>query len=179
MNCKACGKDHDGSFGSGNFCSRSCSNSRGPRTDDFKKRVSEKLRGKPLTYVKPPLSEETKKKIGAALSGREITKHAKILPDDSVFVANSTYARGAVKKRIIRKKLIEYKCELCKIDSWQGQKLSLHLDHINGINNDHRLENLRFLCPNCHSLQDTYAGKNVKLKRLRRQSVTEAQLSLK
>lgn len=41
-----------------------------------------------------------------------------------------------------------------------GQSLSLQLDHINGINNDHRLENLRFLCPNCHSQTNTYAGKN-------------------
>ena len=40
------------------------------------------------------------------------------------------------------------------------KKLSLQLDHINGINNDHRIENLRFLCPNCHSQTETYAGKN-------------------
>ena len=38
----------------------------------------------------------------------------------------------------------------------------MHLDHINGINDDNRLENLRFLCPNCHSLTDTYCGKSNK-----------------
>lgn len=46
------------------------------------------------------------------------------------------------------------------IGEWQGQKLVLQLDHINGKNNDHRIENLRFLCPNCHSITETYAGKN-------------------
>lgn len=39
--------------------------------------------------------------------------------------------------------------------------LTLQLDHINRVNNDHRLTNLRFLCPNCHSQTDTYAGKNM------------------
>jgi 5-methylcytosine-specific restriction endonuclease McrA len=43
-----------------------------------------------------------------------------------------------------------------------GKPLSLHLDHKNGKNNDHRIENLRFLCPNCHSQTATYAGKNKK-----------------
>ncbi len=45
---------------------------------------------------------------------------------------------------------------------WLGKSLSLHLDHINGINNDNRLENLRILCPNCHSLKPTHRGKNRK-----------------
>jgi len=47
-------------------------------------------------------------------------------------------------------------CAICGITDWLGQSLSLHLDHINGINNDNRLENLRLLCPNCHSQTDTY-----------------------
>jgi Zn finger protein HypA/HybF involved in hydrogenase expression len=70
--------------------------------------------------------------------------------------------RKYIKKTIIKDKLIEYKCSICNLVEWQGQKLSLHLDHINGVNNDNRLENLRFLCPNCHSLTDTYCGKALK-----------------
>jgi RNA polymerase subunit RPABC4/transcription elongation factor Spt4 len=43
---------------------------------------------------------------------------------------------------------------------WNGKVLTLQVDHINGVNDDHRLENLRFLCPNCHSQTPTYAGSN-------------------
>lgn len=67
----------------------------------------------------------------------------------------------SVKKFIILHKLIKYQCSLCSIvDSHNGKPLVLHLDHINGIRTDNRLENLRFLCPNCHSQTDTYCGKN-------------------
>lgn len=55
---------------------------------------------------------------------------------------------------------IKYECVECGISEWKGKLLSLHLDHINGINNDDREDNLRLLCPNCHSLTETYCGKN-------------------
>ena len=62
---------------------------------------------------------------------------------------------------IIKRNLLEYKCSCCGIgDTWNEKKLVLQLDHINGVNNDHRLENLRFVCPNCHSQTSTYKGKN-------------------
>lgn len=70
--------------------------------------------------------------------------------------------RKNIKKIIIRDNLIPYQCKICSITEWNGQKLSLHLDHINGINNDNELNNLRFLCPNCHSLTESYCGKKLK-----------------
>lgn len=82
-------------------------------------------------------------------------------PLEEVLIENSNYSRNHLKKRIIANNILEYKCSLCNLqDIWNGRKISLHLDHINGINNDNRLENLRFLCPNCHSQTDTYSGKN-------------------
>jgi len=82
--------------------------------------------------------------------------------DEDVFVENSRYARHHIKRRLIQKNLIPYECSECKLEPiWNGKALSLQLDHINGINNDHRINNLRFLCPNCHAQQDTYAGKNI------------------
>ena len=74
------------------------------------------------------------------------------------------HSRSGVKRRIIRENLLPYKCNECGMDEWKGQKLSLHLDHINGNGWDHKLENLRFLCPNCHSLTENYTGKNIKNK---------------
>ena len=66
-----------------------------------------------------------------------------------------------MRKLILKENLIKYECFVCGLkDKWNGHKISLHLDHINGINGDHRLENLRFLCPNCHSQTKNYTGRN-------------------
>ena len=81
--------------------------------------------------------------------------------DEEIFIENSSVQRPIVRKKIIDENLLEYKCACCGISTWQGKDLSLELDHINGINNDHRLENLRFLCPNCHSQTETYGSKNL------------------
>jgi hypothetical protein len=82
-------------------------------------------------------------------------------PDDMVFVKESTVARGNVKRRIYQRKLLPIKCAMCGQDEmWHGKKMSLILDHINGVNNDHRLENLRLLCPNCNSTLPTHCGKH-------------------
>lgn len=81
---------------------------------------------------------------------------------DEILVENSTYVNiSCLKRRLVNEGRLEYKCAKCgNKGEWLGEKLVLQLDHINGKNNDHRIENLRFLCPNCHSITDTYAGKN-------------------
>ena len=73
--------------------------------------------------------------------------------------------RYNLKARLIRAGILENRCEQCGINEWRDAPLSCHLDHINGVKNDHRLENLRMLCPNCHSQTATYGGKNLKLRR--------------
>lgn len=83
------------------------------------------------------------------------------LSNDIVFVEQSTYPRHLIKRRIIKDNLIPCICAICNQEPiWHSHPLVLQLDHINGVNNDNRLSNLRFLCPNCHSQQKTYAGKN-------------------
>lgn len=83
--------------------------------------------------------------------------------DEDVFVENSTYARHRIKKRILKANLIEYKCNICQNGPWwMGQPMVLILDHINGVSNDNRLENLRFVCSNCDSQLPTYKSKNRK-----------------
>lgn len=87
-----------------------------------------------------------------------------VKPLSEILIKDSTYSNiGWLKKRILDEKLLVYKCEICENDGiWNNKVLKLHLDHINGINNDNRIENLRFLCPNCHSQTPTYSGKNKK-----------------
>ena len=83
---------------------------------------------------------------------------------NETLIDNSTYYnRTSLKARLFKSNLLENKCIECGIGSiWNGKKLVLHLDHINGKYNDNRIENLRILCPNCHSQTDTYSGKNMK-----------------
>lgn len=88
--------------------------------------------------------------------------YKKIYDLETVLCKNSTYNNQTLKKRIIKENLIPYKCIKCEnTGQWNGTELVLQLDHINGINNDNRIENLRFLCPNCHSQTSTFAGKNM------------------
>lgn len=82
------------------------------------------------------------------------------LSNDQIFVAGGG-DRTVVRRRIIADNLIEYRCALCGCGpEWNGEPLSLRLDHINGVNNDHRLSNLRFVCPNCDSQLATFGSRN-------------------
>jgi len=81
---------------------------------------------------------------------------------EEMLIENGIHGNNVVKKRILKEGLLEYKChnELCNNNGiWFGHKMALHLDHINGINNDYRIEKLRFLCPNCHAITKTWGNK--------------------
>lgn len=85
-------------------------------------------------------------------------------PLDKVLVENSKYARSCLKRRILANKLLDYVCAICNQEPiWCGKEMPLILDHINGINNDNRLENLRFVCSNCDSQLPTYKSRNRKV----------------
>lgn len=88
------------------------------------------------------------------------SKGKSLTSNTEIFKENSFYSNEMVKQRIVKDNLLEYKCIKCGIDSWQNESIVLDLDHINGNNTDNRLENLRYLCPNCHSQTDTYKGRN-------------------
>lgn len=80
----------------------------------------------------------------------------------NVFVENGMHGNSVINRIIKDYDIIPYdKCWLCGLSEWINGKLILEIDHINGISNDHRIENLRFLCPNCHSQTETFRSKNI------------------
>lgn len=84
------------------------------------------------------------------------------ISDEEVFVENSPYVNNRIllKKRCLDNGWLKNECAICgQGPVWNGKPLTLQLDHINGKSNDHRIENLRILCPNCHTQTETYAGR--------------------
>lgn len=87
-----------------------------------------------------------------------------IRTEENIFVQNSTAAQKTLRDWYIKGKYSKYECSICgQPPIWQDKELTLILDHINGVNNDDRLENLRWVCPNCNQQLDTTNGKNRKI----------------
>jgi len=85
------------------------------------------------------------------------------IPLEKILVEHSTYARGNLKKRLIDNSILKNVCANVKcgqLPIWNDEPLVLILDHINGVPDDHRLENLQLLCPNCNSQTKTFGGRN-------------------
>jgi DNA-binding CsgD family transcriptional regulator len=82
------------------------------------------------------------------------------IPNEELFAAGTRRNRWHLKGRILADGLKDPNCAKCGLDSWRGAPLSLELHHINGDRNDNRLVNLEFVCPNCHSQTENFAGRN-------------------
>lgn len=99
-------------------------------------------------------------------SGKNTKKpdNYKIDLDEILKGMHPTFQTFKLKHRLYAQGYKKNICEICGIDEWLGKSIECELDHINGISNDHRLVNLRIICPNCHSQTHTFRAKNIKKK---------------
>ncbi|MFW5988461.1 MAG: HNH endonuclease signature motif containing protein [bacterium] len=160
MKCENCGNEHDGSYGSGRFCSSKCA--RGFSTKSKRKEINEKV-SKSLRGVEPwnknrkrvgyQFSDEDRKKAIESKTKKNKIKYRKLLED------------GKLKKSDkIRKLLLEEqhnKCAICGMNPvWNDKPIVFDVDHIDGNPNNFNRDNLRAICPNCHRQTETFGGKN-------------------
>jgi len=99
-------------------------------------------------------------------SGKGIKKgkQSKIKTEDILKGKYPNYQTFKLKQRLLEEGYKENKCEKCSISEWNGLILNIELDHIDGDRTNHKLKNLRMLCPNCHSQTETFRGKNKRNK---------------
>lgn len=92
--------------------------------------------------------------------GKQINRKP-LLSLESILIKGGTFQSHKLKQRLFKEGVKAKRCEMC---GWakvsKDGRIPLELDHVNGDRNDNRLENLRILCPNCHSMQPTHRGKN-------------------
>jgi hypothetical protein len=74
--------------------------------------------------------------------------------------SGKSIARGSLRRLLLDAGVKREECERCGIDEWRGRPLTIALHHVNGDPRDNRVENIRFLCPNCHSQTENYGGRN-------------------
>ena len=155
--CPKCNIDHNMN---GMFCSRKCSNSR-----TFSPESIEKKRISNLKYWNS-LSEKEQKAIYADNRSKYDYANQQLRATETKRKQSwdrpyEEMSNSSVKKRLLHER--GHKCEICGVgESWQGAYLMVEMDHIDGNNKNNKAENLRLLCPNCHSQTPTFRAKNIK-----------------
>ncbi len=85
------------------------------------------------------------------------------IPTDEILEGKHPYYQtNKLRVRLIKEGVKDEKCEICGVTDWFGKRLAFELDHIDGNSNNHLLDNIRIVCPNCHSQTETYRARNIK-----------------
>ena len=101
------------------------------------------------------------KKLGLAWKDKNFKPEKPKIPTDEIIEGKHPYYQTLkLKKRLLKEGLKENKCDICGITEWNNKEISMQLDHIDGNSHNHKFDNLRMVCPNCHSQTHTYCGKN-------------------
>jgi hypothetical protein len=166
MKCEyGCNQEANYQLGNGKWCcsikSNKCPEIRKKNAEGLKKSYNENERRNVFS------EKQFEQHRSAWCRGKTIfsdERLGRVNTPETVFCKDSHVAGGMLKRWIIYNRLLDYKCGRCGIKEWLDQHLSLELHHKNGDRKDNRLENLQFLCLNCHSLTDTFRGRNIKRK---------------
>jgi RNA polymerase subunit RPABC4/transcription elongation factor Spt4 len=159
MKCEHCDKEHDGDYASGRFCSNRCArgfSTKGKRAE-INEKVSDSLKGRNVGGIGFTKGHQlcTPEARERALATQRRNWETSVLECD--------FSELTTKKQ--RKFRLMYEqnqiCDICGMtNEWNGSPIVFHLDHINGVHEDNNRDNVRLICPNCHSQTPTYAGRN-------------------
>lgn len=147
MKCENCTTEHDGSYGSGRFCSGKCA--RGFSTKTKREQINAAV-SKRLAGVKHSEERNLQK---VAIWARRTAGFLKEL----LLVEFNPLPYETKRIRVILEQ--KFCCALCGLSEWLGQPIVLELDHEDGNRKNNVRSNLRALCPNCHSTTPTWRGR--------------------
>lgn len=148
--CENCNYKHDGSYGSGRFCSSKCARgfSTKKKRKEINKKVSDKLLGR-----KGKSKKYSNEKWKIIKEKRDVIFNNKLLNADF-----NSLGYDSKRKRVILEQ--NGKCNKCNLDKWLNEDIPLELEHIDGNHKNDERNNLEALCPNCHALTPTWRGRN-------------------
>lgn len=167
MKCKNCKTEHNGNYGSGRFCSQKCAKgfSTKEKRKEINKKISLALGGtgiskkclncgkiiKSSKYCSPYCGAEYRKKQFSLM-----VEEIGYFPNLSAKTGGSSVIK--VKEYLAKKN--GRKCSICGRLKWNKKPINLWLDHIDGNATNHKIINLRLICPNCDAQSETYCGRN-------------------
>jgi hypothetical protein len=117
--------------------------------------------GKIAVSLKIPMIQAWRiaKKLGLPFGGGGGVQ--KKIPLDEILAGDHPYFQtNKLRKKLLKEGIFNNKCSCCGISEWNNKEITMHLDHIDGDSSNHKKDNLRMLCPNCHSQTDTWCGRN-------------------